>query len=213
MHFHVPTLYFLSDHTMICLTSKMLCISAILSSTALPIFNRCRCELITSSLIIDEKTTGAYARPSIALMNAAPAPPPHLRSCRRQQPHIQVPQRQQLSAWPSIPMAFDPGQWHPLFPQGLQISPGSAWYPTPQTTQSTHTPPMLFATQPAIFDRNQSQQPVYQPAYVLSPQGILVPAQAPCFVPVMQHPHFQPNVSQVQSKDFKTRFCFFFFLG
>ncbi|VDK20228.1 unnamed protein product [Taenia asiatica] len=148
----------------------------------------------------DESTTGAYAKPSISLMNAAPAPPPHLRSLRQQQPHTQMPQQQQLSGWPSTLMTFDPSQWQPLFPQGLQISPSSAWYPAPQTKQSLYTPPMLFSTQPTTFDRNQSQQPVYQPAYVLSPQSILVPAQAPYFIPVMQHPHFQPTVSQVQSE-------------
>ncbi|CDS43254.1 ankyrin repeat domain containing protein 50 [Echinococcus multilocularis] len=150
----------------------------------------------------NDTTTGAYARPSIELINAVPAPPPHLRSCRQhqQQPCVQMPQQQQLPEWSSTPMTFDPSQWQSPFPQGLQISPTPVWCPTPRTTQPIYTPPMLFATQPTTFDRNQSQQPVYQPAYVLSPQGILVPAQAPYFVPMMQHSQFQLNASQFQSE-------------
>ena len=135
-------------------------------------------------------------------MNAIPAPPPHMGSSQQvNQSQIPLPQQpQQQSGWPSTPMTFEPNQWQTVFPQGLRFSPNTAWCPPTPASQSIYNPPMLFTPHPTAFDYNQSQQPIYQPAYVLSPQGILVPAQAPYFVPVAQHLPFQtsiqPNVSQ-----------------
>ncbi|KAM3180400.1 hypothetical protein ACTXT7_016356, partial [Hymenolepis weldensis] len=155
-----------------------------------------------------EMTSGAYARPSLALMNSVRMPPPHLSSSQQlqptSQPAVPVPipphqqQQPQTTNWLTSTMSFDPSQWQSLFPQGLRLSSGVPWCPPPQGTQSIYTPPFLFT--PQNFDINQAHQSLYQPTYVLSPQGILVPAQAPYFVPVAQHPQFQPNIrTQVQS--------------
>lgn len=167
-------------------------------------------------LILGEITSGAYARPSLALMKSVRMPPPHLSSSQQLQPTSQpvvpVPipphhqQQPQTTNWSTSTMSFDPSQWQSLFPQGLRLSSGVPWCPPPQGTQSIYTPPFLFT--PQNFDINQAHQSLYQPAYVLSPQGILVPAQAPYFVPVAQHPQFQPNIrSQVQSKLYKLTSC------
>ncbi|VDD76889.1 unnamed protein product [Mesocestoides corti] len=154
----------------------------------------------TGSVVLPQgdDALGSYARPSIASMNTGPTPPPH-------QQHFKQQSHPQFLAhhWPAQQMAFDPNQWQPVFPQGLHFSPNPTWChvdagpavylrpPVGSNQKSLYTPPVFFAPQVAAsFDPHQLHQ---QPAYVLSPQGFLVPAQAPYFVPAMHQHQNAPN--------------------